>query len=131
LRRLSSLDPKIEIVRHEKTLPGEMIHTGINKPGRSQGAGHRITGTGDRIGPSAPRGRKEGGKGWGYLHLAVDDPSRLAYSEILPDETRRSRRKFLLQALRFFRDRVKVLRVMTGNGVSFRSPSSRKGVANA
>ena len=67
-----------------------------------------------------------------YLHPAAGDRSRPAYSEILPDETRRSRLKFLLQALRFFRDRgakvlrvkvlrVKVLRGMTGNGVSFRS----------
>ena len=57
-----------------------------------------------------------------YLHLAVDDHSRLAYSEILQDETRRSCLKFLLQAMRFFRDYgVKVLRVMTDNGVSFRS----------
>jgi Helix-turn-helix domain len=130
LSRLSARDPKIEIIRSEKKQPGEMIHTGIKKPGRSQGAGHRITG--DRTGQSAPRRRKEGGKGWEYLHLAVFDPSRLAYSEILPDETRHSCRKFLLQALRFFRDHgVKVLPVMTGNGVSFRSPSSRKGVTNA
>jgi hypothetical protein len=107
-----------------------MIHIDIKKLGRIEGVGHRITG--DRTGQSAPRSRKEGGKGWEYLHLAVDDHSRLAYSEILPDETRRSCLKFLLQALRFFRDHgVKVLRVMTDNGVSFRSLSSRKGVANA
>jgi hypothetical protein len=56
------------------------------------------------------------------LHLAVDDHSRLAYFEILPDETRRACLKSLLQAMRFFRDHgVKVLRVMTDNGVSFRS----------
>ena len=95
------------------------ITLNIKKLGRIEGVGHRITG--NRIGQSAPRSRKEGGKGWEYLHLAVDDHSRLAYSEILP-ETRRSCLRFLLQALRFFRDHgVKVLRVMTGNGVSFRS----------
>jgi hypothetical protein len=69
------------------------------------------------------------------LDLAVDDHSRLAYSEILPDETRRSCLKFLFNALRFYRDHgVRVLRVMTDNtdnGVSFRSLSSHKGVANA
>jgi transposase InsO family protein len=120
LSRLSALDQRIEIVRYEKTLPGEMIHIDIKKLGRIEGIGHRITG--NRIGQSAPRSRKQGGKGWEYLHLAVDDHSRLAYSEILPDETRRSCLKFLLQALRFFRDHgVKVLRVMTDNGVSFRS----------
>ena len=118
--RLSALDPKIEIIRYEKKQPGEMIHIDIKKLGRIEGIGHRITG--DRTGQSAPRSRKEGGKGWEYLHLAVDDHSRLAYSEILPDETRRSCLKFLLQALRFFRDHgVKVFRVMTDNGVSFRS----------
>ncbi len=130
LSRLSNLDPKIEIVRYEKTLPGEMIHIDIKKLGRIEGIGHRITG--NRIGQSAPRSRKQGGKGWEYLHLAVDDHSRLAYSEILPDETRRSCLKFLFNALRFYRDHgVRVLRVMTDNGVSFRSLSSRKGVANA
>ena len=120
LSRLSALDPKIEIIRYEKKQPGEMIHIDIKKLGRIEGIGHRITG--DRTGQSAPRSRKEGGKGWEYLHLAVDDHSRLAYSEILPDETRRSCLRFLLQALRFFRDHgVKVFRVMTDNGVSFRS----------
>jgi hypothetical protein len=133
LSRLSNLDPKIEIVRDEKTLPGEMIHIDIKKLGRIEGVGHRITG--NRTGQSAPRRRKQGGKGGEYLDLAVDDHSRLASSEILPDETRRSCLKFLFNALRFYRDHgVRVLRVMTDNtdnGVSFRSLSSHKGVANA
>lgn len=120
LSRLSALDPRIEIVRYEKTLPGEMIHIDIKKLGRIEGIGHRITG--NRIGQSAPRSRKQGGKGWEYLHLAVDDHSRLAYSEILPDETRRSCLKFLFNALRFYREHgVRILRIMTDNGVSFRS----------
>jgi len=107
------------MIRYEKTLPGEMIHID-KKLGRIEGVGHRITG--NRTGQSAPRSRKQGGKGWEYLHLAVDDHSRLAYSEILPDETRRSCLKFLFNALRFDRDHgVRVLRVMTDNGVSFRS----------
>ena len=56
------------------------------------------------------------------LHLAVDDHSRLAYSEIFPDETRKSCLTFLFNALRFFRSHgVRVWRVMTDNGVSFRS----------
>ena len=69
------------------------------------------------------------------MDLAVNDHSRLAYSEILPDETRRSCLKFLFNALRFYRDHdVRVLRVMTDNGVSFRSrryTPLHKGVANA
>lgn len=120
LSRLSALDPHPQIIRYEKQTPGEMIHIDIKKLGRIEGIGHRITG--DRTGQSNPRSRKQGGKGWEYLHLAVDDHSRLAYSEILPDETRRSCLKFLFNALRFFRDHgVKVYRVMTDNGVSFRS----------
>ena len=79
LSRLSNLDPKIEIVRDEKTLPGEMIHSDIKKRGRIEGVGHRIAG--NRTGQSAPRSRKQGGKGGEYLHLAVDDHSRLAYSD--------------------------------------------------
>ena len=97
-----------------------MIHIDIKKLGRIEGIGHRITG--DRTGQSNSRSRKQGGKGWEYLHLAVDDHSRLAYSEILPDEKRHSCLKFLFNALRFFRQHgVKVYRVMTDNGVSFRS----------
>jgi len=120
LSHLSALDPKPEIIRYEKETAGEMIHIDIKKLGRIEGIGHRITG--DRTGQSNPRSRKQGGKGWEYLHLAVDDHSRLAYSEILPDETRKSCLTFLFNALRFFRSHgVKVYRVMTDNGVSFRS----------
>ena len=120
LSHLSALDPKPEIIRYEKETPGEMIHIDIKKLGRIEGVGHRITG--DRTGQSNPRSRREGGKGWEYLHLAVDDHSRLAYSEIFPDETRKSCLRFLFNALRFFRSHgVKVWRVMTDNGVSFRS----------
>ena len=74
--------------------------------------GHRITG--NRKGQSNGRG-----KGWEYLHLAVDDHSRLAYSEIRPDEKRKSCIRFLLNASRFLRSHgVRVYPVMTDNGVS-------------
>ncbi len=120
LSRLSALEPKAQIVRYEKEAPGDMIHIDIKKLGRIEGIGHRITG--DRKGQANPRSRKQGGHGWEYLHLAVDDHSRLAYSEILPDEKRKSCLRFLFNALRFFRRYgVKVHRVMTDNGVSFRS----------
>ena len=87
LSRLSALDQRIAIIRYEKKQPGEMIHIDIKKLGRIEGIGHRITG--DRTGQRQPRSRKEGGKSLGILHLAVDDHSRLAYSETT-DETRRS-----------------------------------------
>ena len=92
-----------------------MIHIDTKKLGRIDGIGHRITG--NRKGQSNKRGT-----GWEVLHLAVDDHSRLAYSEVLPDEKRPSCIRFLLNALRFFRSHgVKVQRVMTDNGSSFRS----------
>jgi ribosomal protein L30/L7E len=120
LSLLSALEAKAPIIRYERKAPGDMIHIDIKKLGRIEGIGHRITG--NRFGQSAPRSRKTGGHGWEYLHLAVDDHSRVAYSEILPDETRRSCLRFLFNALRFFkRHGIKVHRVMTNNGVSFRS----------
>ncbi len=95
--------------------PGELIHIAIKKLGRFALTGHRITG--DRTGQGNGRG-----VGWEHLHLAVDDHSRLAYSEILPDEKRGSCLKFLFNALRFFRRHgVAVERVMTDNGSAFRS----------
>lgn len=115
LSRLSALAPKEPIRRYEREAPGDMIHIDIKRLGRIDGIGHRITG--DRTGQSNKRGT-----GWEYLHLAVDDHSRVAYSEILPDEKRKSCLTFLFNALRFFRKHgVKVQRVMTDNGVSFRS----------
>jgi len=125
LSRLSALVPKPPVIRYEKENPGDMIHIDIKKLGRIDGIGHRITG--NRQGQSAPRSRKAGGKGWEYLHLAVDDHSRLAYGEIFPDEKRKSSIQFLLNALRFFRSHgVKVYRVMTDNGTSLKSHRYRK-----
>jgi transposase InsO family protein len=73
--------------------------------------------TGDRKGQSNSRGI-----GWEYVHLAIDDHPRVAYLEILPDEKRRSCLSFIFNALRFFRTHgVRVHRVMTDNGTSFRS----------
>ena len=115
LNRLSALEPAEPVRRYEREHPGEIIHIDIKKLGRFEQIGHRITG--DRKGQSNSRG-----VGWEYLHLAIDDHSRVAYSEILPDEKRRSSLRFLFNALRFFRAHgVKVYRVMTDNGVSFRS----------
>lgn len=115
LNKLSALEPAEPVRRYERERPGEIVHIDIKKLGRFNGVGHRITG--DRKGQSNGRGI-----GWEYLHLAIDDHSRVAYSEILPDEKRRSCLRFLFNALRFFRAHgVKVERVMTDNGVSFRS----------
>lgn len=115
LNRLSALEPAEPVRRYERERPGEIIHIDIKKLGRFEQIGHRITG--NRKGQSNSRG-----VGWEYLHLAIDDHSRVAYSEILPDEKRRSCLRFLFNALRFYPAHgVKVQRVMTDNGVSFRS----------
>ena len=115
LNRLSALEPAEPVRRYERAAPGEIVHIDIKKLGKFNRIGHRITG--DRTGQSNARG-----VGWEYLHLAIDDHSRLAYSEILPDEKRASCLRFLFNALRFFRCLgVRVHRVMTDNGSSFRS----------
>jgi transposase InsO family protein len=125
ISRKKDLAPKETIIRYEKKAPGDMIHIDIKKLGRIEGVGHRITG--DRKGQSAPRSRKKGGHGWEYLHIAIDDYSRIAYAEILPDETRKSCLTFLINALRFFRThKISVASIMTDNGVSFRSHRYRK-----
>ena len=95
--------------------PARSSTSTFKKLGKFNRIGHRITG--DRIGQSNTRG-----VGWEYVHLAIDDQSRLAYSEILPDEKRTSCLRFLFNAVRYFRSLgVKVERVMTDNGSSFRS----------
>jgi transposase InsO family protein len=115
LNSLKALEPAEPIRRYERESPGELIHIDIKKLGRFERVGHRITG--DRTGQSNSRG-----VGWEYVHLAIDDHSRVAYLQILPDEKRRSCLRFLFNALRFFRAHgVKVQRVMTDNGTSFRS----------
>jgi len=101
--------------RYGREHPGEIVHIEIKKLGRFNRIGHRITG--DRTGQN-----NTCGVGWEYLHPAIDDHSRDAYSEVLPDEKRSSGLRFLLNTLRFFRaPGVKVQRVMNDNGVSFRS----------
>jgi transposase InsO family protein len=115
LNSLKALEPAEPVRRYEREHPGELIHIDIKKLGRFNAVGHRIAG--DRTGQSNSRG-----VGWEYLHLAIDDYSRLAYSELLADEKRRSCLRFLFHALRFFRAHgVKVQRIMTDNGSSFRS----------
>lgn len=110
--RLENLNRKEPVIRYERENPGDMIHIDIKKLGKIDGVGHRIHGD-----------KKQGkGKGWEYLHIAIDDHSRLAYAEIFPDETRKSCITFLINALRFFRKhKIRVFRVMTDNGTSFKS----------
>ena len=114
LGKLSALEPKAPAIRYERSAPGEMIHLDIKKLGRFQMEGHRVTG--DR---QAGRSRKAG---WDFLHVCIDDASRLAYTEILPSERKEDTTAFLERALAWLgRHGVTVERVMTDNGSAYRS----------
>jgi len=114
LGRLSALDPKVPIIRYERAAPGEMIHLDIKKLGKFNVEGHRITGD-RRKGCS----RKAG---WDFLHVCVDDASRLAYTEVLPSEGQHDAAAFLQRAIAWLAAQgVAVQRVMTDNGSAYRS----------
>jgi transposase InsO family protein len=113
LGKLSALEPKPPVVRYQRDRPGELIHIDTKKLGRIVAVGHRITG--DR------RDRRRGA-GWEAVHVCIDDASRLAYSEVLPDERKASAVPFLERAIAWFaRQGVTVERVMTDNGSAYRS----------
>jgi len=119
LGKLSALEPKPEPVRYQRDKPGELIHLDIKKLGRIDGIGHRITG--DRTGQSNKRGT-----GWEYLHIAIDDASRLAYTEILPNERKETAIAFTRRALTWFqRFGITTERLMTDNGSAYKSHAYR------
>jgi transposase InsO family protein len=108
-------------VRYERTRPGELIHVDVKKLGRIAGAGHRVTG--DRASQYDRRGRRGRGElGWEYVHIAVDDYSRLAYAEVLSDEKAVTAVGFLRRAVAFYRRYgIRVERVLTDNGACYRA----------
>jgi transposase InsO family protein len=113
LSRLSDLRPEESVQRYERDNPGELLHIDIKKLGRFDRVGHRITG--DR----AQRARHVG---WDYVFVAVDDHSRIAFTQVYPDETKHSAEAFLRAAVGYFaRLGVPIQRVLTDNGLSFRS----------
>ena len=113
LSLLSSLEPQEPRPRYERATPGEIIHIDIKKLGRFNAVGHRITG--DRTG-------RRGAPGWEFAHVAIDDHSRVARADILPDEKKESAVAFLLATVAYFKSLgVKVERVMTDNGSCYRS----------
>jgi transposase InsO family protein len=110
--------------RYQRDRPGELIHIDVKKLGRIQGgAGHRMTGRRHytpRLTDAA--GRRRGTAGWDYVHVAIDDATRLAYAEVLTDEKAATAVAFLARALAFFaRYGITVERVMTDNGSPYRS----------
>jgi transposase InsO family protein len=116
LGRRSRLEPLEPVNRYEQQQPGELVHLDIKKLARFDRPGHRLLGRG--------RGRFETGAGYEYLHVCVDDYSRVAYVELLPDEQGITAARFLGRAAARFASRgVTIERVLTDNGSCYRSAS--------
>jgi transposase InsO family protein len=118
LGKRSRLAPPEPANRYERSRPGELVHVDIKKLGRFQRPGHRVTGTKrGRKTQTTDKGRGRGVVGWDFVHVCVDDATRLAYVEVLPDERGASAAAFLERAVAWFADRgVQVERVMSDNG---------------
>ena len=113
LNRLAALEPAEPVRRYEREHPGELIHIDIKKLGRFERVGHRITGD---------RQSKSRGVGWEYVHVCIDDASRVAFSQILPDQKKVSAVAFLKAAVAYYASLgVTVARVMTDNGSCYRA----------
>jgi Integrase core domain len=127
--RLWELDrPTGQVVRYQRQRPGELVHLDVKKQGRiPDGGGHRIHGR-----QRARGGQRKQGLGYDFLHLAVDDCSRVAYLEVHPDEGAATVAGFTRRALAFYAERgVRVERVLTDNGNGYRSRVFRQVVAGA
>jgi transposase InsO family protein len=133
LARLAHLDratsQPVRAQRYERDRPGELVHVDVKKLGNiPDGGGHKVLG---RLEGKRNSGRR-GGAGYAYLHNAVDDHSRLAYTEILPDERRDTAAAFWARAHAWFSAAgVPVQRVMTDNGSCYRSHAFRDALAVA
>ena len=120
LNKMSALEPE-PVRRYERENPGELIHIDIKKLGRIGGVGHRIT------------GRRTGvvnryiGIGWEFVHVCIDDASRIAFSRVMKDERKESAIAFLEAAVAYYASLgVKVERVMTDNGSCYLSRAFRQ-----
>jgi transposase InsO family protein len=111
--------------RYERARPGELVHVDVKKLGRIMVPGHRVTGNRRQRAPSTtytPDGRRVGDAGWEFVHVAVDDATRLAYAEVLHDEKAATAAGFLRRAIAFYaRYGITVQRVLTDNGAAYRS----------
>ncbi len=113
LSRVRDLQPPRPANRYEHPNPGDLLHLDIKKLGRIAKPGHRVTGN------PADRSRRVG---WEYVHVAVDDHSRIAYSAIFADETALSVAAFLAQAVAYYaRLGIDIRRILTDNGPAYRS----------
>lgn len=112
LERLSKLKPREPENRYQHRRPGDLLHLDVKKLGRISGFyGHRITGD---------RSKARKGAGWDYVHIAIDDRTRIAYAEVLRDETGVTSAAFLRRALAWYRQLgIRVRRILTDNGSGY------------
>jgi transposase InsO family protein len=120
LSRLDAIEPKDPRPRYERDAPGEIVHIDIKKLGKFDKPGHRITGHVE----GHPRSR---GAGHEFAHVAIDDHSRIARIDILPDEKKQSAVLCLQRTVAYFQSLgVRITRVMTDNGSCYRSRAFAK-----
>jgi transposase InsO family protein len=113
LQRLVSLEPPVAVQRYERAQPGELLHLDVKKLGRITRIGHRITGN---------RSYGYGKAGWEFVHVAIDDTSRVAYAQPLPDEQGDSVAMFLRAAVAYYAGLgIRIREVLTDNGGGYRS----------
>jgi transposase InsO family protein len=121
LSQLRDLEPTEPVVRYEHEKPGDLVHIDTKKLGRIERMGHRITGN---------RRDTMTGAGWEYLFVAVDDHSRIALTDLCPDECKSSAIQFLENTVAYFRSLgVRLRAVLTDNGSAFRSKAFRDACA--
>jgi transposase InsO family protein len=112
MNRLRSLDPPPPVVRYEHQHPGDLIHFDIKRLARIVQPGHRVHGD---------RTRKTRGAGYEYLHIAIDDHSRIGFAAILPDQKHGSAVRFFhMTRAHLSRFGIPVKRVLTDNGPCYR-----------
>jgi transposase InsO family protein len=122
LGKLSRLEPPEPPNRYERRRAGELIHVDVKKLGRIRGAGHRVTGHRASQRRTRVNGRLTGVAGWEFVHVCVDDATRLAYVEVLADEKATTAVGFLRRAKAFYASHgITAERVMTDNGSAYRS----------
>jgi transposase InsO family protein len=122
LGRLSRLEPLEPANRYQRQRPGELVHIDVKKLGRINGAGHRVISSRASQRKITRDGRRVGASGWEFVHVCVDDATRLAYVEVLDDEKATTAVGFLRRAVAHFAAfGVRVERVMTDNGSAYRA----------
>lgn len=131
LGKRSRLEPPEPPNRYERKRPGELIHVDIKKLGRILRPGHRVTGSRRARTPRRQEGSKRiGTAGWEFVHVCVDDATRLAYVEVLADEKGVTAAGFLRRAVAWFKGMgIEVERVLSDNGACYRSGAHAKACA--